>query len=175
MKHLTLTLKSSDLQETGQFEGYASTFGNVDQGGDLIEPGAFRESVGKARTEGWSIPMLWQHDQREPIGVWRDIFEDDRGLFVRGQLIMDGDPVAQRAYGKLKHGALGGLSLGYTIPKGGAAPTSLSSIPTVTLGTVTLGMAMLATRPYVRRQATVILGQSSKSRPAITGQADNNW
>jgi len=104
MKHLTLTLKSSDLQETGQFEGYASTFGNVDQGGDLIEPGAFRESVGKARTEGWSIPMLWQHDQREPIGVWRDIFEDDRGLFVRGQLIMDGDPVAQRAYGTtLKH------------------------------------------------------------------------
>ena len=122
MKHLTLTLKSSDLQDTGQFEGYASTFGNVDQGGDLIEPGAFRESVAKARAEGWGIPMLWQHDQREPIGVWRDIFEDDRGLFVRGQLILDGDPVAQRAYGKLKHGALGGLSIGYTIPKGGAAP-----------------------------------------------------
>ena len=53
MKHLTLTLKSSDLQDTGQFEGYASTFGNVDQGGDLIEPGAFRESVAKARAEGW--------------------------------------------------------------------------------------------------------------------------
>ena len=65
MKHLTLTLKSSDLQDTGQFEGYASTFGNVDQGGDLIEPGAFRESVAKARAEGWGIPMLWQHDQRE--------------------------------------------------------------------------------------------------------------
>ena len=58
MKHLTLTLKSSDLQDTGQFEGYASTFGNVDQGGDLIEPGAFRESVAKARAEGWGIPML---------------------------------------------------------------------------------------------------------------------
>lgn len=51
MKHLTLTLKSSDLQDTGQFEGYASTFGNVDQGGDLIEPGAFRESVAKVRDE----------------------------------------------------------------------------------------------------------------------------
>ena len=66
MKHLTLTLKSSDLQDTGQFEGYASTFGNVDQGGDLIEPGAFRESVAKARAEGWGIPMLWQHDQTMP-------------------------------------------------------------------------------------------------------------
>ena len=63
MKHLTLTLKSSDLQDTGQFEGYASTFGNVDQGGDLIEPGAFRESVAKARAEGAQIHRV---ERRQP-------------------------------------------------------------------------------------------------------------
>ena len=112
MKHLTLTLKSSDLQDTGQFEGYASTFGNVDQGGDLIEPGAFRESVAKARAEGWGIPMLWQHDQREPIGVWRDIFEDDRGLFVRGR-IEDWSPEARFAAALSRAGAMDGLSIGY--------------------------------------------------------------
>ena len=71
MKHLTLTLKSSDLQDTGQFEGYASTFGNVDQGGDLIEPGAFRESVAKARAEGWGMPPIrtpWIIDHLMDLG-----------------------------------------------------------------------------------------------------------
>lgn len=106
MKHLTLTLKSSDLQDTGQFEGHASTFGNVDQGGDLIEPGAFRESVAKARAEGWGIPMLWQHDQREPIGVWRDIFEDDRGLSCAASLSSTAIRSPSVPMASWKHGAL---------------------------------------------------------------------
>jgi len=169
MKHLTLTLKSSDLQDTGQFEGYASTFGNVDQGGDLIEPGAFRESVAKARAEGWGIPMLWQHDQREPIGVWRDIFEDDRGLFVRGQLILDGDPVAQRAYGKLKHGALGGLSIGYTIPKGGAAPDPYKAgvlrLKKIDLREISLVTMPMNTEAKVTAVKTVTDGQILPSLP----------
>lgn len=113
----SLNLKAVDAD--GTFEGYASVFGAVDQGGDVTEPGAFIESVAKAKTDGRAIPMLWQHDQREPIGVWDDIAEDAKGLFVRGRLILEGDPVAQRAYGKLKAKALGGLSIGYRIPAGG--------------------------------------------------------
>jgi len=107
--------------EAGVFEGYASTFGDVDQGGDVVEPGAFVESVVKARASGRAIPMLWQHDQREPIGVWEDIAEDARGLFVRGQLLVEDDPLARRAHRLLKAKALGGLSIGFAIPAGGAA------------------------------------------------------
>lgn len=119
MKTKDFALQVKDLSEDGTFEGYAATFGNVDQGGDLVEPGAFIDSLVKARKDGRTVPMLWQHDQREPIGVWDDIAEDAKGLYVSGRLILDGDPVAQRAYGKLKAKALGGLSIGYRVPPGG--------------------------------------------------------
>lgn len=120
MNTLDMALETKALTETGEFEGYASTFGNVDLGGDVVEPGAFIESVVRAKSDGRAIPMLWQHDQREPIGVWKDISEDSKGLFVRGQLLVDADPLAKRAYGLLKAKALGGLSIGYGVPAGGA-------------------------------------------------------
>ncbi|QIB36040.1 HK97 family phage prohead protease [Ancylobacter pratisalsi] len=112
-------LDTKSIGSEGEFEGHASTFGNVDQGGDVVEPGAFIESIVRSKKEGRTIPMLWQHKQDEPIGIWTDIAEDAKGLYVRGQLILDGDPVAQRAYGKLKAKALGGMSIGYRIPPGG--------------------------------------------------------
>ncbi|WP_420133966.1 HK97 family phage prohead protease [Rhodopseudomonas sp.] len=122
MKHFDFTLETKSLTDAGEFEGYASTFGNVDQGGDVVEPGAFIESVVKAKSDGRVIPMLWQHDQTEPIGVWKDIAEDSKGLYVKGQLVLENDATAQRAYGKLKAKALGGMSIGYAIPAGGATP-----------------------------------------------------
>jgi HK97 family phage prohead protease len=122
VKHFDFSLETKALKETGEFEGYASTFGNVDQGGDVVEPGAFIESVVKAKKDGRSIPMLWQHDHREPIGVWKDIAEDAKGLFVQGQLLVEADPLAKRAHALLKAKALGGMSIGYAIPPGGAEP-----------------------------------------------------
>lgn len=121
LKHFAFALETKSLSEAGEFEGYASTFGNVDQGNDLVEPGAFIKSIVKAKKDGRTIPMLWQHDQREPIGVWRDLAEDQRGLFVKGQLLIETDPVARRAYGHLKAKSIGGLSIGYRVPPGGAA------------------------------------------------------
>lgn len=110
--------KATD-DKTGEFEGYASTFGNVDQGGDVVDPGAFIEGIVKAKNEGRNIPMLWQHDRHEPIGVWSEISEDTKGLKVKGRLLIDDDPLARRAYGHLKAKSLGGMSIGYRIPAGG--------------------------------------------------------
>ena len=45
-------------------------------------PGAFLKSIGKRGAAG--IRMLFQHDPAAPIGVWREVREDARGLFVRG-------------------------------------------------------------------------------------------
>jgi phage head maturation protease len=47
------------------FTGYASTYGNVDAGGDVVMRGAFDASLGLRKKR----PLLWQHDLREPIGV----------------------------------------------------------------------------------------------------------
>lgn len=122
MKTFDFALETKAHGDAGEFEGYASTFGNVDQGGDIVEPGAFIESVVRAKADGRTIPMLWQHDQREPIGIWKDIAEDAKGLFVRGQLLVEADPLAKRAHNLLKAKALGGMSIGYAIPAGGAEP-----------------------------------------------------
>ena len=65
-------------------EGYASLFGRVDRGGDMVMPGAFARCL--AQRGARSIRMLFQHDPGEPIGVWTDIAEDERGLRVRGRL-----------------------------------------------------------------------------------------
>jgi hypothetical protein len=113
-------LETKSLGDGGQFEGYASTFHHIDQGGDRVEPGAFIESIVKAKNDRRVIPMLWNHDQNQPIGAWQDIAEDRKGLYVKGQLDIEDDPVAQRFYGKLKRGSIGGLSIGYILRAGGA-------------------------------------------------------
>lgn len=121
MNTLDFALETKSLTDEGEFEGYASTFGNVDLGGDVVEPGAFIESIVRSKSEGRAIPMLWQHDRREPIGVWKDMAEDSKGLFVRGKLLVEADPLAKRAHALLKEKALGGMSIGYFVPPGGAA------------------------------------------------------
>ena len=120
MDHYDFALETKALKDDGEFEGYASTFGNVDQGGDIVLPGAFMESIVKAKSEGRVIPMLWQHDRNEPIGVWSDIAEDAKGLYVKGNLLVESDPLAKRAHALIRAKAIGGLSFGYGIPAGGA-------------------------------------------------------
>jgi HK97 family phage prohead protease len=113
LKTHDFALETKAVGEAGEIEGYGSIFGNVDQGGDVVEPGAFIEGIVQAKKEGRTIPMLWQHNQAEPIGVWDDISEDSKGLFVRGRLITEDDPVAKRIHAKLKAKAISGMSIGY--------------------------------------------------------------
>ena len=49
------------------------------------------------------------------IGKWVKMYEDDKGLYVEGQLT-PGHSVAEDVYASLKFGAVDGLSIGY-IPK----------------------------------------------------------
>ena len=95
---------------TGVFTGYASLFNKRDGAGDIVMPGAFAESLKKRGQE--NIRMLFQHDPAEPVGTWVDIFENERGLFVRGRL----DRNVQRGrelLSLLESGGLDGLSIGF--------------------------------------------------------------
>jgi HK97 family phage prohead protease len=93
-------------------EGYASLFKKRDQGGDMVAPGAYQASLKKLMENGRRVRMLWQHDPREPIGVWDEINEDDRGLYVRGRLLPEVSR-AREAAALLEAGAIDGLSIGY--------------------------------------------------------------
>jgi len=94
----------------GFFSGYASVFGEVDQGGDIVMPGAFLNSLNK-KTLG-SIRLLFQHDVKEPVGRVLRLFEDQNGLKVEGQLTK-GVPRAQSLCALIENGALDGLSIGF--------------------------------------------------------------
>jgi HK97 family phage prohead protease len=105
-KSLPLTLKSAP-GEDGAFEGYASVFGVVDLGADVVERGAFAKSLTTRKPK-----MLWQHDSAQPIGVWEAVAEDDHGLFVKGRLIPDVEK-GREALALLKAGAIDSMSIGY--------------------------------------------------------------
>lgn len=108
-------LDAETTSETGRFEGYASLFDTPDENGDRVAPGAFSRSL--AQDQGARVPsvkLLWQHDPRAPIGVWRSITEDARGLRVVGELVL-GARRGRDAAALLAAGALDGLSIGYRV------------------------------------------------------------
>jgi len=100
------------LKDGAEIAGYASLFGAEDQGGDRVVKGAYAASLAKLAADGRSVKMLWQHDPTRPIGVWDEVREDGRGLFVRGRLLLDVQ-AAREAHSLLKAGAIDGLSIGY--------------------------------------------------------------
>ena len=126
-KPLAFEYKMVD-EQAGVFEGYAACFNNVDSYGDVIRKGAFTETLAEAKAAGAKFPVLWQHDPDHPIGVCEaaDMFEDEYGLRIkRAELAVDtsteaGVQKANEARRLMKMGALGGLSIGYSVPKGGA-------------------------------------------------------
>lgn len=99
---------------SGVFVGYASVFGMRDASGDIVMPGAFKESLQKRKVE--NIRMLFQHDPAEPVGTWLDLIENERGLLVRGRL----DHNVQRGrelLSLLESKGLDGLSIGFKTVK----------------------------------------------------------
>lgn len=108
--------------DAGVFSGLGAVFGNEDFGGDVIVKGAFDDTLTdwqSRNAKGQRMPILWQHDTDEPMGPWVDVKSVDAGLMAEGELLIETDPLAKRAHGLMKSGALTGLSIGYGVPKGG--------------------------------------------------------
>ncbi len=99
-----------------RIEGYASYFGRKDRGGDVVARGAYTGSLQRLAEEGRQIKMLWQHDPAQPIGVWDEVREDDKGLYVKGRLL-DGIARAREAATLIASQAIDGLSIGYRTVK----------------------------------------------------------
>ena len=100
----------ADEEDEGVFEGYGSIFNNTDLGNDVIRKGAFTKSLRKKGAKG--IKMLYQHKSDMPIGVFTKMQEDEKGLYVKGQVAMQ-TQAGREAYDLMKMGALSGLSIGF--------------------------------------------------------------
>ncbi|WP_338928376.1 HK97 family phage prohead protease [Roseomonas mucosa] len=88
----------------------------LDSYSDRIAPGAFKGTLGEHRRAGTMPALLWQHDQRQPIGVYTAMKEDDRGLYVEGRLALKTRQGAE-AHELLQMKALSGLSIGFVTVK----------------------------------------------------------
>jgi len=95
-----------------KIEGYASLFGACDQGGDVVQKGAYAASLKTLEADKRRVKMLWQHDATQPIGIWDEVREDARGLYVKGRLL-ESVGRAKEAVALIEAGAIDGLSIGY--------------------------------------------------------------
>lgn len=94
--------------------GYASTFGNEDQVGDVVEAGAFTKSLTE---RGGKLPYLWSHDPTQPIGAIDKWSTDSKGLHT--EAVMARSRQAEDVVGWAEDGILGGQSIGYRAIKFG--------------------------------------------------------
>jgi uncharacterized protein len=92
--------------------GYASVFGKADQGGDVVQKGAYAASLKRLAARAGRVKMLWQHDPAQPIGVWDEVREDATGLWVKGRILNEVEK-GREAAALLAAGAIDGLSIGY--------------------------------------------------------------
>ena len=101
-----------------EIQGYASLFGAPDRNGDIVQKGAYKKSLEALAANGRRVKMLWQHDPAQPIGIWEEVREDARGLFVKGRLL-EGVCKAREAASLVESGAIDGLSIGYLTKRSG--------------------------------------------------------
>jgi len=99
-----------------EISGYASLFGAVDQGGDVVEAGVYAASLKAMAASKRNIKMLWQHEPGHPIGVWDEVREDAKGLFVKGR-VLNSVEKGREAAALIAAGAIDGLSIGYRTVK----------------------------------------------------------
>jgi uncharacterized protein len=140
VRPISLSYKADALpfpaDEDGTFEGYASVFGVMDLGHDVVMPGAFHETLNQRGSEG--VKLLWQHDPRQPIGLWQVLVEDRHGLFVRGKLDLE-TRKGREAMRLMHNGALDGLSIGYRTEQARKDPeTGLRRLDRVDLWEISL-------------------------------------
>lgn len=109
-----LTIKNLEIKslKEREFEGYGSIFGNVDLGGDVVVPGAFKRSLKQHKSQDTLPMMFWMHQPDQIPGKWLEMQEDSNGLYVKGVL-------ADTQLGRDVHTLLGmkavrGLSIGYS-------------------------------------------------------------
>jgi HK97 family phage prohead protease len=140
MEHKSVAFElKKEPDADGVFEGYASVFGVVDQGMDVVERGAFTKTLGSGR----NVKMLWQHDSAQPIGVFDVMQEDERGLFVRGRLLK-GIRQSEEAMVLMRNGAIDSMSIGYRVAEateeGGGRIRKLMEVELFEISLVTFPM-----------------------------------
>lgn len=132
-KDFTFKVKAVADDASGQIEGYVSAYNVLDSHNEIVLQGAFSDSLNQQKNEGNYPLMLWQHDTKEPIGVWDDLHDDGAGLWGKGHILINQNiPTADKVYSLIKNNAVRGMSIGYreieVEPGLKGAPTKLKKL-----------------------------------------------
>jgi uncharacterized protein len=159
---MTATLNLNlELKKIGEreFEGHGSVFGNVDLGSDVILPGAFKRSLAQHKKDGTMPLLFWMHRPDQVPGVWTEMREDDKGLYVRGELV--DTQLGNEMRTLLQKKAVRGLSIGFRTKEAEYAEDGVRLIKEVDLWEVSL--VSLAMNPLARVEGV-------KSRLSVGGE-----
>jgi len=153
MEHKAISFEiKKEPDADGVFEGYASTFGNIDNGMDIVARGAFQKSLGNRK-----VRMLWQHDMTQPIGVWDSIEETERGLYVKGRISKEVQK-GREAMALMRKGALDSMSIGFVTKQasqeGNGSVRRLDEVDLYEISLVTFPMNEKATVTDVKSLTT---------------------
>lgn len=158
------------IDADGTVEGYASLFGEIDQARDMVMRGAFAATLRQRSVQ--RVPMLFQHDPAEPVGVWLELREDHRGLYARGRLIPE---VARgrELLSLLRAGAIDGLSIGFRTVKGRIDPkTRVRSLLAIDLWEISIVTFPLLAGARVR---AVKQASSPPRASSLRARAEADW
>lgn len=92
----------------GTFEAIVSVFGNPDRQGDIVQAGAFAQSIQEWVASGRPIPVMWSHQFDNPdsiLGYYSQAEETEKGLRLKGHLDL-GHPPAARIWELMKSGLI---------------------------------------------------------------------
>lgn len=118
-KLVPLNLFSFERKEAGgdaRISGYLAVFNNTDSYNDVIEAGAFDQTLQQMRAAPYSsralLPLLYSHDVNRPIGGFTDLKADSHGLAFQAFLNV-GTQLGADCYSNVRAGVLRGMSIGY--------------------------------------------------------------
>jgi uncharacterized protein len=142
--------------------GYASLFGVPDLAGDVVERGAFAQSL--KEIPATQIAMLFQHDPSRAIGRWTKAQEDSEGLWMQGHIDLN-HPAARSVLRLIQSGTADGLSIGFR---------ALDAVPRLSGGrilkTIDLREVSVVTFPMLPRARLRLRAEQPLFNP--TTQAD---
>lgn len=108
IEYKSLEVETKELHDSGGFVGFAAVYGNIDQGGDVIERGAFKKTLTERKR---TIPVFHEHK----VAVGAATLEDtDFGLKAIGELNLEKQS-SRDAYSDLKFYREKGISVGMSI------------------------------------------------------------
>lgn len=158
-----------DSAREGSFSGYGAITASLDDGGDVIERGAFTRTLAEAKAAGRMPKMFINHagiqfgttsaNDAIPIGVWDHIAEDSKGLAVEGHLISLDTERGRLIHGAMKEGAIDSLSIGYKTVRSTPGPKparrTIHELKLYEISPVTMPMQPLARITAVKSAAQI--------------------